>query len=148
MNDQVLTLYFWSFPFFFLNFSLEFFIDKLYPRADTPAKKPSVPRNASNFMEAVFRTGNFSDFSGAFRPEPVIFPELSSRLRSFLEVGMIVLENSWKLWRFFDSQHHRFHTNIQQMVWLFQNLRNVHYLDIELIYWLEFLYYHLKISDL
>jgi hypothetical protein len=67
-------------------------------------------------MEAVFWVRKFSDFSGVFRsnscsflqktagipppfpsisgaflPEPVIFHELSSRLRSFSEVGIIAL---------------------------------------------------------
>jgi len=47
------------------------------PGSDSTARQQPVPRKSGDFMEAVLLAGEYSDFSGVFRPAP--------------EVGIIVL---------------------------------------------------------
>ncbi len=45
-------------------------IVRLFPRSNKPARKPPVPNNSGDFVEAVFRPEIFRIFSDDFRPVP------------------------------------------------------------------------------
>ncbi len=59
-------------------------------RSDSTASKQSFPGNSGDFMEAVFRDGNFSDFFGGKRPEVAYMSNLK------VEFNFRV----WHCWKF------------------------------------------------